>query len=474
VLSEITSIDALENNDAEDGILVSEGIDIRNLTQPDSGIGLLVDHGLSRKSSYSSIEEYLRSPEDAVPFEAIKRAAEEFCVPDPVAPDCPMDGVEIPPAESEATGLESHPPLPNSINSPAPRPTYVDPKPVPGARSRRSLWGSSDGGYSVPSGHNSYSAASISSTLNSYSSSCRVRTKKNRRERFMNELAKPNAKSVKWGDRSLGFLSIPGLRSRQNSVDTFSSFSSMSYDGEPQTFPCTFCKEIFETHKECEKHESKCGPQIFPCTFCKERFRNHTEWEDHETAYHCQPQLTWFCMLDTRLDVEMCIFCGDSLPSSSHYVLKHNLRDCGLSLHARTFSTRYDILLHLVTTHGILEGEVAFISSVLDSWSLRINASSNCGLWRCGYCGLIGADWDHRLTHIREHWDAGGPGFTREHPWSVEMSSLHNIDANYFEALKSGKEIDKRRPGNLAFHGFDVFEAAVKHRARMKTKEHLE
>jgi P-type Ca2+ transporter type 2C len=38
----------------------------------------------------------------------------------------------------------------------------------------------------------------------------------------------------KWGDRSHGFLSVPGARSRQNSVDSDASRSSMSYGGETQ------------------------------------------------------------------------------------------------------------------------------------------------------------------------------------------------------------------------------------------------
>jgi hypothetical protein len=160
--------------------------------------------------------------------------------------------------------------------------------------------------------------------------------------------------------------------------------------------------------------------------------------------------------------MEECLFCKELLPFSSHYTLGHNLEDCRLPLHSRTFSTRYEALHHLVETHGMHEDEVGLIGDKIDAWSLNINTASDCGLWRCGYCGLVGTDWGHRLQHIREHWTAGGPSFTNEHPWSVEKCSLD--------------EVKSRPPGTtaLAFYGFKVFKDAVRYRARLSAKERLE
>lgn len=402
---------------------------------------------LSKKSSYSSIKEFLRSPEIAAPLEAVKRASDEYSISGRVNPFAFTDSTpssvdfEVPLQRLQACIKDKS--WSDSCGS------SDDSYPMVGY----SRGAYSDGGYSRASGNNSaISAASTSSTFHSHASSCRVQVKKGRRKRYMAKLA---------SDEPKRYCSFCGLyfKLRKELDDHEKCHSAKKISS------CNNCGWNFEQGEEFERHvRAKICRQNFPCTFCPRRFKTQVDWEDHETTYHCQPHLTWFCMLDTRLKLEKCLFCGGTFPSPNHYVQRHNLQDCCHQLHHRTFSTRYNLLQHLVTMHGMRQEEVALID--VDYWSLRIDTSRNCGFWRCGYCGLVGTDWDHRLQHILEHWNKGGPEFTHRHPWSAEMSSLQDLDVT-----REGK---KCRPTDLGVYGYEVFEAAVKQRARFKGGKRIE
>ena len=231
-------------------------------------------------------------------------------------------------------------------------------------------------------------------------------------------------------------------------------------------FQCGFCRHIFTARKDVIEHETDvhCLPQTFPCTLCEQRFETIETWEDHETKYHCQPQMTWFCMLDGNIEVHHCLF-------RSHYEEVHDLHPCNLSLDKRTFSTRYNITQHLVNVHQMTEDEISLIRDGVDIWSVKLNMGYNSGLWGCGYCGIVGADWDHRLIHIKNHWHDGGPRMTRKHPWShlrTAKASVHGtIVREYQEDLRQGNPI-KNRPTNMSFDGLEVYKAAMLHRGKRK------
>jgi hypothetical protein len=237
-------------------------------------------------------------------------------------------------------------------------------------------------------------------------------------------------------------------------------------------FNCSFCNWGSKTREEMIRHETQthCLPQTFPCTFCSETFASIKDWENHENKFHCQPQVTWFCMLDGRIDVQHCLFCDTLAPFRSHYKDAHGLYPCNLPLISRTFSTRYDVISHLVKVHQMTEDEVSFIKDGLDVWSVKLNAGHNSGLWKCGYCGIMGADWDHRLIHIKTHWHDGGPRMTKMHPWSNDRARLKNVSPDYLERLRQGKAIQSRHH-EMYFHGFQVFEAALRHRATRTSQD---
>lgn len=418
---------------------------------------------LGRKSSYDSIEEYLSSPEDAATSEPVKRAVETITqssrslVPD-VADDklehmemgSPSPGFE-PELGSYRENLDSILRLSwtNSLISSDERPSG------PGSV------------YSAPS------TVSAVSTAYSFSTSMsRVHVKKNRRKRsrakivakytcsfchqvFANEGAKEiHQSTTHWQVEAQMYIEED---QRQN--QTAKAIAKYS---------CHFCEQVFTTGEAMEMHETSihCQPQTYPCTFCKQTFDSIDGWKTHETTLHCQPQQTWFCMLDGQIDVEKCLFCGELLPSRLHYMNVHNLSPCSRRLHPPAFNTRYDIMQHLISRHGLLEGDAELLNDGLDYWSVTINASRDFGLWACGYCGVVGADWNKRSAHIIGHWNAGGPRFTKKNPWDSVKSSLDGIGkAKYFVNLLSGKEIDRLgRPYWCQFRGFQLYEAAMKRR----------
>jgi hypothetical protein len=313
------------------------------------------------------------------------------------------------------------------------------------------------GGYSGQSGHNSaYSGASTASTLHSCAGSFRTRTKKDRRERFNARLKKANTQ-------------IFPVDRRERFQERFKKANAHVL--------CVGCEVYFSSPAALKVHKTGCHPkkQFFPCTFCEKEFENQAEWEKHEYFCHCQPQLTWFCMLDASVDTGNCIFCRDDcLPSLSHYIQAHKYEDCGLALHSRAFSTRHEMLQHLATKHGMSTEEISLAEDRIDQWSLQINTSCNGGLWRCGYCGYVGADWNHRLQHINWHWTIGGPEFTRTTPWSGAMSYFDHIGVHYFKALDSGENIEKSRPMGLHFYNIEHFEAAAKYRALLRVEKWVE
>jgi len=234
-------------------------------------------------------------------------------------------------------------------------------------------------------------------------------------------------------------------------------------------YTCSFCEKHFTKshHMLAHEIEEHCLPQTFPCTFCHLRFDSPVVWENHETAEHCEPQSTWFCMLDGDINMEKCLFCEYILPDVNHYEKAHFLSPCKKPLVSRTFTTRQYLMGHLIEIHGMTEEEVTPVADELRFWALKLNVKHkrSGGIWRCGYCGIIGADWDNRIGHIIDHWNRGGPRFTTSHRWGVERAKLDGTDYDYIRHLTSGKDVESMRPHNMRFRGHEIYEAAVRHRA---------
>jgi len=387
---------------------------------------------LREKPSYSSIEEYLKSPEEAVPFESIRRASAESHRPSqldisPPARTPPLSQLD----DKQPRNFESE-------NRPTPPNVYVSPPgeasrgflAVPGLRSRQNSLESDDGFDATSSfGSNGTLAMSYASSqyAKSYDSSIsfnsRTRTKRNRRQRHAQK--------------------------------------------QVRSFTCRFCMLCFRTRDEMVQHETNrhCLPQTFPCTWCKEVFSSTETWQDHENELHSQLEMTWFCMLDGQVDAQHCLFCGELSPSRQHYDEAHDLQPCEMDLEARTFSTRHEVMRHLIDFHDLTEHEVSFIKEDLDIWSLKLNMAARSGLWRCGYCGEVGADWDHRMLHIKSHWEIGGPRMSKIHPWLEDRACLDGLAPQYLEMLDTGQVI-KKTMLNLHFQGLDAYKAAMQHRSR--------
>ncbi|KAH8812276.1 hypothetical protein F5884DRAFT_898572 [Xylogone sp. PMI_703] len=362
---------------------------------------------LSRNTSYSSIGKYLEDPEDPVPVAAIEKAAQEY-------PPLPMSS--LPGEISLISALHNDTP---------PKPLEEQPRSVSSFSSQR------DDGEGWRSG---------------------------------------------WGDAV--FLAVPGLRSGRGSIasdDLFStgtgSVASIASIANSYTSSIASIAHSY-TSSRIRMKKGRREKYMNVATWERSFFDSEQTWEEHEIAYHSQNQSTYFCMLGGPSDAqstEKCLFCGSLLPTSNHYEEVHNLEPCDLPLDARTFSTRFDILQHLSAKHDLTSYETDIVQNELDYWGLKLNLSHNYGLWRCGYCGDIGADWDHRVKHIKGHWHNGGPRFTKIHPWRCEKAKFSNSDMEYLQYLFRGKKVDKiHRPQTLNFKGSEFYESVIKHRIRLK------
>jgi len=384
-------------------------------------------NSLSKKPSYSSIEEYLSAPEDAAVLESVKLVAENvFVQPDNQGPDENDASSSV---SSPSTGSVSY--ILNLCGiAQASLPHYT-------TQSDRQLRSSGPGSV-----YSAVSSASTASTAYSFSSA-RTRVKKGRRERA-------TAKA------------IAGHGARPAVIHC-----------------CSFCEKGFNSQEARNMHEeTHPHPQTFPCTFCDLLLDSIDEWKTHEWEFHCDPQQTWFCMLYGFEIGEKCLFCF-AHPSQSHYRNAHHIyhRD-SWKVHPPAFSTRYDFLRHLINKHRMPEGHDEILNARLDHWSMTVDISHDFGRWACGYCGMIGADWNTRTKHIINHWKKRGPEFIKKHPWDLEKicyvigRNRTKENMKYFENLCSGKEFSPLlRPSWCEFPRVCFYEAAVMLRGRIQKQD---
>lgn len=194
------------------------------------------------------------------------------------------------------------------------------------------------------------------------------------------------------------------------------------------THKCSYCGKCFTKLGEMLAHETEehCLPLKFSCTYCSLRFDTTAAWKQRELTEHCEIQTTWFCMINGDASLETCLFCGYILPDDDHYASTHGLRACNATLKCRPFTTKQYLMGHMIEIHGMTDEEVTQLSDRFSLWSLEMNVKQIYmgGIWRCGYCGLIGADWTCRTQHIEEHWAREGPRFVASHRW-IFTEALH-------------------------------------------------
>jgi hypothetical protein len=344
---------------------------------------------LEKRASYSSIESYLTSMEEAVPYESIEAASRNFNNPKESLSDA-----ELPPCTPAMKRA--------SEAFPAAR---LGGDYSPYSRSRPDSVDSDDNG-SVDTAGTAGTGRSSLSAYSCASGSSRYRSKKHRRQ--------------------------------------------ANWEPDPEPFACSYCDKTFTFKKAMATHERN-AHRTFPCTFCDTAFATTEKWEEHEADLHCQPRRTWFCMLGLDFRLRNCLIC-DSSPSQSHYGNSHLLFPCRLPRLARTFSTRFEILQHLTQVHGICQREIAVIEGKIDAWSLMMNVGCTLGLWCCGYCPFVGADWDSRVRHIKTHWADDIPAIERKYRWSNNRTIFQTpINQEYYDHLSQGNDRPVRRPSDFYF-----------------------
>jgi hypothetical protein len=143
----------------------------------------------------------------------------------------------------------------------------------------------------------------------------------------------------------------------------------------------------------------------------------------------------------------------------------------GRSLHeAKSFSDLQSRrALPALSSSRFPANEIDLKVSGIDSWSLKCNGNSKTRLWRCGFCGRLGLDWDQRLQHISEHWGAGIK-FRRERSWNVELSNLDDLRGNFFSEVVV-RTRDPPLDENSLLDAFGILQAAVNYRIACKMRE---
>lgn len=439
-----------------------------------------VKRNLNAKSSYSSLDEYLRSPEETAPIETIQRAiGKAASTALAMMPKKTLTEDMLGPERKASCCLCTHPiPLGNEVVV------------FPCLRwfheaciaSYRNFWTSKDEcPVCCQSIHgNSQDLcpefAPLPSILNprvdaetfTEGFDSQITNSKARRYSSAQNLRPRNSNAS--SAHGSGASSVASGTSAHSYGSSASRIRVKKLRREKQLgYMCSFCDTHFIKSQHMVAHEIKehCLPQTFPCTFCHERFGSPESWRLHEIEEHCEPQLTWFCMLDGDFSTEKCLFCEYILPDDNHYENVHSLSPCNKPLVDRTFTTKQYLMGHLIEVHGMTEGEVMqFADEFILFWGLVLNIKhrGSEGVWRCGYCGIIDADWDERVQHIIDHWTQGGPRFTKSHRWRVERAKLDEADYEYIRHLTTGRS-RHMRPHNMHFRGYEIYEAAMRHRA---------
>lgn len=143
------------------------------------------------------------------------------------------------------------------------------------------------------------------------------------------------------------------------------------------------------------------------CLFCFDQFRSKDDWEDHEYSQHLAIQKDWICMPwgateKLKNGHEICVFCGDIDPDSSHLSRHHHEPCCDGSVSRRTFCCIEDFQGHLWEMH-----HQRAMTDRMENWSFPPEEEN--WYWQCGFCARFFVQWTDRVRHIGRHFRRGLP-----------------------------------------------------------------
>ncbi|PSN61666.1 hypothetical protein BS50DRAFT_533540 [Corynespora cassiicola Philippines] len=148
------------------------------------------------------------------------------------------------------------------------------------------------------------------------------------------------------------------------------------------------------------------GQEFWQCTFCRKRVIPES-WKKHEETHH-KSQNRWVCMLSgpnitlSKGSNPRCAFCLVENPSKDHLCQDHRIKECSQRpASERTFLRPRHLLQHLVNFHRCTGAKM-----VLKQWKTKLLPVEE-GRWTCGFCGEHISSWDHRETHIADHFKEG-------------------------------------------------------------------
>lgn len=176
-------------------------------------------------------------------------------------------------------------------------------------------------------------------------------------------------------------------------------------------------------HQRYDKISPNIPFKTFQCTFCTETFERRYDWQRHEKSYHLSLE-RWVCMpegcrtLRPQSIGSYCVFCGEIDPDDEH-VNRHNYSICEKKpLSDRTFYRKDHLVQHLRLVHG-----VGYLDWCMRSWrSECINVYS-----RCGFCGIMLANWHLRQDHLAEHFKMGQTMAHWNGDWGFESAVLDKV-----------------------------------------------
>lgn len=115
---------------------------------------------------------------------------------------------------------------------------------------------------------------------------------------------------------------------------------------------------------------------------------------EHETTYPCMPHGP-VRINDTGAS---CYFCGIHDPDESHLGTHAVSQCCGRYGEVRSYTRRVNLLNHLRTSHGVLDG-----SALADEWQETNKNGKN--FFSCGFCVSCFSTITEQISHIdTEHW----------------------------------------------------------------------
>jgi hypothetical protein len=202
-------------------------------------------------------------------------------------------------------------------------------------------------------------------------------------------------------------LNLPGVQNQhqiqQQKLVTSSFKTKRTISTLSNTSTCS--SSVLSTVEACLDPDLSGSPN-YQCTFCHKRLTAKT-WKRHEEVVHL-PRSKWVCMANgfpTTLDDEwgdVCGFCEQVICNGRFETFSHRGEECfRRPEEERTFSRKDHLRQHLNRFYGVRRVN----ERLIESWGQKMDHSHH--FWHCGFCGVKLDDWDHRASHIAEHFRQG-------------------------------------------------------------------